>query len=141
MLNHRIRALLFHYKKKCYFAIGFYFFGKSIQKHPDSVCENEVNNEQNAGIICQTIEREVEYSTAKKIVILASFFFSIVNLFSIVKIRFIRRFVQSSHKCYFISRYSPCSKPVKQRFQPDMNLFKTEENVKYLRLSITFVGF
>ena len=22
------------------------FFGKSIQKHPDSVCENDVNNEQ-----------------------------------------------------------------------------------------------
>ena len=37
MLNHRIRRLLFHYKKKGYFAIGFYFFGKSIQKHPDSV--------------------------------------------------------------------------------------------------------
>ena len=46
MLNHRIRDLLFHYKKNCYFAIGFYFLGKSIQKHPDSVCENDVNNEQ-----------------------------------------------------------------------------------------------
>ena len=46
MLNHRIRGLLFHYKKKCYFVIGFYFLGKSIQKHPDSVCENDVNNEQ-----------------------------------------------------------------------------------------------
>ena len=46
MLNHRIRGLLFHYKKNCYFAIGFYFLGKSIQKHPDSVCENDVNNEQ-----------------------------------------------------------------------------------------------
>ena len=34
-------------KKFCYFAIGFYLFGKSIQKHPDSVCENDVNNEQN----------------------------------------------------------------------------------------------
>ena len=33
--------------KNCYFAIGFYFFGKSIQKHPDSVCEDDVNNEQN----------------------------------------------------------------------------------------------
>ena len=44
-------------KKNCYFAIGFYFFGKSIQKHPDSVgkmtltmnkidsvCANDVNN-------------------------------------------------------------------------------------------------
>ena len=47
MLNHRLRGLLFHYKKNCYFAIGFYFFGKRIQKHPDSVCENDVNNEQN----------------------------------------------------------------------------------------------
>ena len=37
MLNHRIRG----------FAIGFYFFRKSIQKHPDSVCENDANNEQN----------------------------------------------------------------------------------------------
>ena len=45
MLNHRIRGLLFHYKK-LYFAIGFYFLGKSIQKHPDSICENDVNNEQ-----------------------------------------------------------------------------------------------
>ena len=26
MLNHRIRGLLFHYKKKCYFAIGFHCF-------------------------------------------------------------------------------------------------------------------
>ena len=46
MLNHRIRGLLFHYKKNCYFAIGFYFLGKSIQKDPDSVCENDVNSEQ-----------------------------------------------------------------------------------------------
>ena len=29
MLNHRIRGLLFNYKKTCYFAIGFNFFGKS----------------------------------------------------------------------------------------------------------------
>ena len=35
-LNHRIIGLLFHYKKN---VIGFYFFGKSIKKHPDSVCE------------------------------------------------------------------------------------------------------
>ena len=40
MVNSQRRA-------NCYFAIGFYFYGKSIQKHPDSVCENEVNNEQN----------------------------------------------------------------------------------------------
>ena len=41
------KRLLLHYKKNCYFAIGLYFFGKSIQKHSDSVCENDVNNEQN----------------------------------------------------------------------------------------------
>ena len=29
-----------------YFEICFYFLGKSIQKEPDSVCENDVNNEQ-----------------------------------------------------------------------------------------------
>ena len=34
-------------KKLFIFAIGFYFIGKSIQKHPDSLCENDVNNEQN----------------------------------------------------------------------------------------------
>ena len=41
--NHRIRGLLFHFKKIVIF-IGFYFFGKSIQKHPDSVCESDVRN-------------------------------------------------------------------------------------------------
>ena len=54
---------------------SFHFFGKSIQKHPDSVCENGVNNEQNVpGIICQTIKREDEYSIAKKNIIVASIF-------------------------------------------------------------------
>ena len=68
MLNHRIRGLFFHSKTNCYFAIGFNFFGKSIQKHPDFVCENDVNNRQNVRgyYICQTIEREVDYFTAKK---------------------------------------------------------------------------
>ena len=47
MLNHRIRGLLFHYKKKLLFGNWFLFFGKSIQKHPDSVWENDVNNDQN----------------------------------------------------------------------------------------------
>ena len=54
-------------KKICYFAVGFYCFGKSIQKHPDSVSENDVKSEQMfAHIICQTIEWEVNYSTAKQ---------------------------------------------------------------------------
>ena len=30
MLNHRMRGLLFHYKKNSYFAVGFYFFGKML---------------------------------------------------------------------------------------------------------------
>ena len=47
MLNHRIRGLLFHYKKIVILQLAPLFFGKSIQKHPDSVCENDVNNEQN----------------------------------------------------------------------------------------------
>ena len=69
-------------------------------------------NKMFAGIICQTIEREVEYSNAKKLLFWL-LFFSIVNLFSIVKIRFIPRFVQFSHNCSFILRFSPGSKPVK----------------------------
>ena len=43
MLNHRIRGLLFHYKKKMLFGNWLLFLGKSIQKHPDSVCKNDVN--------------------------------------------------------------------------------------------------
>ena len=50
MLNHRIRGLLFHYKKKLPFGNWFLFFGKSIQKHPDSVWENDVKNEQNVRV-------------------------------------------------------------------------------------------
>ena len=51
MLNHRIRGLLFHYKKKLLFGnYWFLFFGKSIQKHPVSVWENDVNNEQSVHV-------------------------------------------------------------------------------------------
>ena len=42
----RTRGLLFHYKKNT-LKLASIFFGKSIQKHPDSVCENGVKNEQN----------------------------------------------------------------------------------------------
>ena len=31
------KRIIIPLQKNCYFAIGFYFFGKSIQKHPDSV--------------------------------------------------------------------------------------------------------
>ena len=34
-------------KKIVILQLASIFFGKSIQKHPDSVCENDVNNEQN----------------------------------------------------------------------------------------------
>ena len=51
MLNHRIRGLLFHYKKNCLFCDWLVFFCKSIQKHSDSVCENDVNNEQNVRML------------------------------------------------------------------------------------------
>ena len=62
-----MRGLLFRSKKKLLSAFGFYFFGKSIQKRPDSVCEDDVNNEKMfARIICQTIEWDVNYSTAKR---------------------------------------------------------------------------
>ena len=49
MLNNRIRGLLFHYKKKNVILqlVSIYLSGKSIQKHPDSVCEDDVNNKQN----------------------------------------------------------------------------------------------
>ena len=56
--------------------------------------------------ICQTIEWEVNYSTAKKknIYILASIFYFI----------FASQFFQFSHGCSFcIPRYSPCCIPVK----------------------------
>ena len=39
---------LFYYKKLL-FCNWLLFFGKSIRKHPDSVCENDVNNGQNLG--------------------------------------------------------------------------------------------
>ena len=49
MLNHRIRGLLFQYKKKkLLFAIDFHFLVRVLRKkHPDSVCQNDVNSEQN----------------------------------------------------------------------------------------------
>ena len=47
MLNHRIRALLFHYKQIVILQLASIFLGKSIQKHADSVVENDVNKDQN----------------------------------------------------------------------------------------------
>ena len=105
MLNHRIRGLLFHCKKKCYFAIGFYFLSKSIQKQPDSVCQNDVNNEQTVRkYYAKPLNERLIILHKKNPVILASIFYFI----------FIRRFVQFSHSYSFcIRRYSPFCKPVK----------------------------
>ena len=59
-----------------------------------------------ARVICQTIECEVNYSTAKKK--------KEVILASIVYFIFVVRFVQFSHSCSLcIRRYSRCCKPVK----------------------------
>ena len=95
------------------FAIGFYFIGKSIQKHPDSLCENDVNNEQNVCRYYMSNHWTRGWLFQCKNKKLFWLLFSIVNLFSIVKIRFIPWFVQLSHNCSFIHRYSPCCKPVK----------------------------
>ena len=47
MLNHRLRGLLFHYKKNCYLAIGFYFLVRVFRNILIPCGENDVNNEQN----------------------------------------------------------------------------------------------
>ena len=67
MLNHRIRGLLFHYKKNCYFAIGFYFLVRVFRNTLIlSVKMTLTMNKMFAGIICPLQK--------KNIVILASIF-------------------------------------------------------------------
>ena len=67
MLSHRIRGLYSTTKKNCYFAIGFYFFVRVFRNTLiPSVKMTLTMNKMVAGIICQTIEREVDFSTAKK---------------------------------------------------------------------------
>ena len=84
MLNHRIRGLLFRYKKNCYLAIGFYFFGRNI--------------------LIPYVRMTLTMGKMFARIILASIFYLICVL----------RFVQFSHSCSFcIRRYSPCCKPVK----------------------------
>ena len=92
--------------KKCYFAIVFYFLVRVFRNVLiPSVRMMLTMSNIFARIICQTIEWEVNYSTAKKkYVILASIFYYIL----------VRRLVQFSHSCFFcIRRYSPYCKPVK----------------------------
>ena len=71
------RFIILLQKKNCYLAICFYFFGKSIQKHPDSVCENDVNNEQNVrayNLYAKPVNERLIILLRKKTVILASIF-------------------------------------------------------------------
>ena len=77
MLNHHIRGLLFHFKKKLLFYNWLLFFGKSIQKHPDSVCENDINNEQNVRTYynyAKPLNEKLIISIQQKNVMLASIF-------------------------------------------------------------------
>ena len=68
MLNHRIRGLLFHYKKKNVILQLFSIFLVRVLRNTliKSVKMTLTMNKMFAGIICQTIEREADYSTAKK---------------------------------------------------------------------------
>ena len=109
MLNHRIRGLLFHYKKNCYFANGFYFYFwvRVFTEHPDSVCKNDVNSEQNVRLYSMPneYEWEVNYFTAKEKCYLG-FYFQ-------VRVSKISSADSLNHSCSFcICRYSPCCKLV-----------------------------
>ena len=67
MLNHRIRGLLFHYKKNVILQLAFIFLVRVFRNTLiPSVKMTLTMNKMFAGIICQTIEREVDFSTAKK---------------------------------------------------------------------------
>ena len=67
MLNHRIRGLLFHFKKNCYFTIGFYFLVKVFRNILiPSVRMTLTMSKMFARIICQTIEWEVNYFNVKE---------------------------------------------------------------------------
>ena len=73
MLNHWIRGLLFHYKKM-FFAIGFYFLVRvfriilirSVRMMLIMSKLMVIMSKIFARFICQTIEWEVNYSTANK---------------------------------------------------------------------------
>ena len=55
LFHHRIRSLLFHYKRINYFAIGFYLFGRVFR-----------NTLIPSVKMTLTIEREIDFSTRKK---------------------------------------------------------------------------
>ena len=76
ILNHRIGGLLLHYKKKLFFCNWYLFVLVRIFRNTliPFVKMTLPMNKMFEGIICQTITREVDFSTAKKIAILASIF-------------------------------------------------------------------
>ena len=77
MLNHRIRGLFsIPLKKIVILQLASNFFVKVFVNTLIPSAKNDLTmNKLFAGIICQTIEREVDFSTAKKkTVILASIF-------------------------------------------------------------------
>ena len=106
MLNHRIRSLLFHYKKKIILQLASILFRFSVIKlsmssslsYPISVCS--------VVSFCSVKSVSVKKSSSslKKVKSKGP---------KQVEIRFIPRFVQFSHNCSFIRRYSPSCKPVK----------------------------
>ena len=75
MPNHRIRGLLFHYKKIVILQLASIFLVRVFRNTLiPSVKMTLTKNKMFVGIICQTIEREVDFSTAKKTIILVSIF-------------------------------------------------------------------
>ena len=74
MLNHRIKGLFFHYKKIILQLASIFLVRVFRNTLTPSMKMTITTNKMFAGVICQTIEREVDFSTAKKNVILASIF-------------------------------------------------------------------
>ena len=95
-------------QKKLLFDNWLLFFGKSIQKHPDSVWENDVNNEQNvrAYYAKPLNERLIMYCKRKMLFWLLFSGKSIQNILILLAI-------VAPSPC--IRQYSPCCKPVKPR--------------------------
>ena len=138
MLNHRIRGLLFHYKKNVILQLASIFLVRVFRNTLIPSVKMRLTMNKMRVLYVKPLNERLNILLQKKLLFWL-LFFSIVNLFSIVKIRFIPRFVQSSHKCSFIRRYSPCSKPDKTRTLQCITALYFF--VKYLRLSITFAGF
>ena len=116
MLNHRIRGLLFHYKQIVILQLASIFLGKSIQKHPDSVVENDVNKDQNVrGYYMSNHWTRGWLFYCKKIVFFGFYFLvrvSTTSWFCLCEWGK-QHESQLNANCSFIRRYSPCCKPVK----------------------------